>query len=87
MADEARPSIREAVAASLSNLSDRTRSQGVLMAVWKAKEVVDQLENERRRIKPNYQGFDAGQTVTIPVSKQPTSDLITYLSYGLGMVQ
>lgn len=36
--------------------------------------------------KTAIEHFDAGQTVTIPITKRQTSELIEMLSYGLGMV-
>jgi hypothetical protein len=69
MPEDRQISIREAVADTLLNLSERTRNQVVehfaaIEATKQANAIVagldklSALENERRRIKPNYQGFD-----------------------------
>jgi hypothetical protein len=66
---EARPTIREAVADTLGNLSERTRNQVVehfaaIEATKQANAIIGgldklaSLENERRRIKPAYHGYD-----------------------------
>lgn len=61
--------IREAVADTLGNLSERTRNQVVehfasieatkqATAIISGLDKLNALENERRRIKPTYAGFD-----------------------------
>lgn len=68
-AEVVRPSIREAVAERLGDLSGRTREQVVehfaaIEAGKQAQSIIAgldklaALENERRRIKPAYAGFD-----------------------------
>ena len=69
MPEAAPKTIREAVADTLGNLSERTRNQVVehfaaieatkqATAIIAGLDKLSALENERRRIKPNYQGFD-----------------------------
>lgn len=61
--------IREAVAETLGNLSDRTRNQVIehfaaieatkqATAIITGLDKLSALENERRRIKPAYAGYD-----------------------------
>lgn len=69
MPEAAPKTIREAVAESLGALSERTRAQVVehfaaaeatkqATAIISGLDKLSALENERRRIKPTYQGFD-----------------------------
>lgn len=65
----ARLTIREAVAENLKGLSDRTRNQVIehfaaaeatkqATAIIKGLDKLAELERERYKIKPSYQGFD-----------------------------
>lgn len=70
MPEEAPKTIREAVADSLSNLSERTRAQVIehfaskeadkqADALVKGLNKLDELTRERYKIKPAYVGYDA----------------------------